>query len=64
MKKETLKVTGMHCKSCAMLIEETLSDNGVKVYFNKDQATVEYDEKKISSEKIKKLIKDDGYGVE
>lgn len=64
MKKEKLKITGMHCKSCAMLIEESLNDIGVKVHFEKDTANVEFDEKKTDLEKIRKIIKDEGYGVE
>ncbi len=64
MKKEKLKITGMHCKSCAMLIEESLNDIGVKVHFEKDTANVEFDETKTGLDKIKKIIKDEGYGVE
>jgi copper chaperone len=66
MKKVTLKVKGMHCKSCSMLIEDALEDIGVKakVDSEKDSAVVEFDENKISEEKIKATIKGEGYKVE
>jgi copper chaperone CopZ len=38
--KLNLKVKGMHCKSCKMLVEETLLDIGVK------DISISIDEKK------------------
>ncbi|MBI4044719.1 MAG: cation transporter [Candidatus Diapherotrites archaeon] len=29
--KKTLKITGMHCKSCEILLSEAIGDTGVKV---------------------------------
>ena len=53
-KKVKLKVGGMHCKSCETLIQDVLSDVNVKA--NADHKTgevkVEYDESKISVEKV------------
>jgi copper chaperone len=66
MKKITLKVKGMHCKSCSMLIEDALEDLGVKSKVDSDKGTaiVEFDENKVSEEAIKKAIKAEGYKVE
>jgi copper chaperone len=66
MKKVTLKIKGMHCKSCEMLIEDALEDIQVKgkVDSKKGLAIVEFDESKVSEEKIKKTIVGEGYKVE
>jgi copper chaperone CopZ len=50
--KHTLKVKGMHCKSCAMLIEDSLNEIGaidVKVDVAKGLVT-------LTSDKDKKII--------
>ncbi|MBT3836068.1 heavy-metal-associated domain-containing protein [Candidatus Woesearchaeota archaeon] len=65
--KQTLKIKGMHCKSCKMLLEDALEDINVKVDVNYDLGTaeVEFDESKTSLEKIKETIKAEGdYQVE
>ena len=64
--KINLKIKGMHCKSCKMLIEDALEDLGVKsnVDNEKGTATIEFDESKITEEKIKDAIKKEGYQVE
>ena len=64
--KINLKIKGMHCKSCKMLIEDALDDLGVKsnVDNEKGTATIEFDENKISADKIKKAIEKEGYKVE
>jgi len=68
MKKEILKIQGMHCASCAVNIENALKkEKGVKsvnVNFASEKVVLEYDEVAISLEKIKKIIKDSGYGAE
>ena len=66
MKKITLKVKGMHCKSCSMLIEDALEDLGVKSKVDSDKgiAIVEFDESKVSEKTIKKTIKGEGYKIE
>lgn len=65
MKKVNLTVMGMHCKSCSMLISDALEDIGVKssVNLDKNQVIVEFDENKVSLEKIKKEIVSVGYTV-
>ncbi|MDD5747925.1 MAG: cation-translocating P-type ATPase [Actinomycetota bacterium] len=66
--KATLKIEGMHCASCAQNIEHSLKNTeGVieaNVSFIDNRAFVEYDETKVKPEKIKKVIKGLGYGVE
>ena len=66
MKEITLKVKGMHCKSCSMLIEDALEDINVKskVDSSKGIAVVEFDEKKVNEVKIRDVIKKEGYQVE
>ncbi|MBU0460762.1 MAG: cation transporter [Nanoarchaeota archaeon] len=66
MVKETLKVKGMHCKSCGVLISDALEELGVKssVDSKKELVVVEFDEKKVSLKKIKETIKKEGYQVE
>ena len=63
MKKETIQIKGMHCSSCANLIETALKDSGVtaKVNVLKGKAEVSYDEKKINHDKIINIIKNEGY---
>ena len=64
--KINLKIKGMHCKSCKMLIEDALDDLDVKseVDSEKGTAAIEFDESKITEEKIKKAIEKEGYKVE
>jgi len=61
------KIKGMHCRSCEMLIEETLMDAGVdKSTINHKEGTaiIEFDENKLSTMDIKKIIQSEGYEVE
>lgn len=65
MNQETIKIKGMHCKSCVELIETKLSSlegiEAVKVNLAKDEAEVRFDPDKISLEKIKAEINKLGY---
>jgi len=65
MTKKKFKITGMHCTSCAMNIDGELEDTeGVKesnTNYAKQETEVEFDEKKVSEEKIAKVIKSVGY---
>ncbi len=66
MKKVVLKITGMHCTSCAMNIDGDLEDyiKGVKASntnYAKAETEVEFDEKKTNIDEILKQIKDTGY---
>jgi Cu+-exporting ATPase len=66
-KKAELKISGMHCATCAVTIEESLAKIGdgtnARVNFGTDSARVEYDPKKVSLARIEKAVKDAGYDV-
>jgi copper chaperone CopZ len=57
----------MHCRSCEMLIQDTLSElPGIKtavVSEAKGSAVVEFDESLINEHKIKAIIRNEGYEV-
>ena len=65
MEKITVPIKGMHCASCALVIEKTLSKtDGVseaKVNYGTEKVSLEYDKDKISLEKMSDLIKPYGY---
>ena len=67
MEKKEFLVGGMHCNSCAQLIEIGLQDlqglKTVKVDFSSERATVEFDGKKTSEREIIKAITEAGYSV-
>lgn len=66
-KKITLSVKGMHCVSCAQTIEKALNklpSLKANVNFALEKAFIEYDQEKVSLEKIKKTIEETGYVVE
>ena len=65
-KKEVLNVSGMHCNSCKMLIEDVLEEIGVKSDASVDKGTVavEYDESEQGiTDKIAKAIENEGFKV-
>lgn len=70
MKKIKLKITGMHCTSCAMNIDGELEDtDGVKeakTNYAKQQSEVTFDEKKVSVNQIISIVHktDDKYEAE
>lgn len=68
MKKTILKISGMHCNSCAVNIENALKkEKGVKsinVNFAADKAYIEYDLSETGLDSIKSIIKKIGYQVE
>jgi len=67
MKKIIVNVKSMHCKSCEMLIKESLEESdgvkNVEVSHEKGTAKVVFDESKINEEKIKRIINNEGYEV-
>jgi len=67
MKKTTISISGMHCASCAQKIESNLRKlKGVKsanVNIATERATVEFNEKTTSEDKITDLIEKLGYEV-
>jgi copper chaperone CopZ len=68
MKTIEMKVTGMHCKSCEMLISDALEDiNGVEevnVSYKDGCAIVNFNEEEVHEFHLKSKIRDEGYGVE
>ncbi len=67
IKKTALDISGMHCASCALNIENRLKKQpGVKaanVNYALEKAQVEYDCSQCSEEDIKNAVKDAGYKV-
>ena len=67
MKEISMKVNGMHCNSCIMLINESLEEEGVdsvEASLNRKTVKVRYDDTKLSLEKIRQAIESEGYKVE
>lgn len=66
-KKAELKITGMHCATCALNIEESLAKipdvEKAQVNFGTDSARVEFDPGKVSLREIVNAVKDAGYDV-
>ncbi len=67
IKKDSIKITGMTCASCAQNIEKALNKiDGVKkasVNFSSEKAAVEYDSSKVSLAEFENAIASLGYGV-
>ena len=66
-KKIDVKISGMTCVSCALGVEKKLNKlegvQSVKVNFVSKEAIVEYDESKLSRERIDKEIRSAGFDV-
>ena len=65
MTNKTFKIKGMHCTSCALLIESDLEDAGIKATCNyaKQLLAVEFDEAKVGERTIKDVVAKAGYQV-
>lgn len=65
IKNIKLKIEGMHCKSCAMVIKMGLEENiGIvlsKVSFEKGNAEVSFDDAKLNEQNIIDAITKTGY---
>lgn len=63
MVKKIFSIKGMHCNSCANNIENELKDkvNNISVNLSKEQAEIDFDENKISENKLKEIVKKLGY---
>ncbi len=62
MKKLNLNIKGMHCSSCSKLIQSELQDKGIKAQVqDTGKAIIEFDERKVSEQQIKDIIKELGY---
>lgn len=65
--KKIFKISGMHCASCATIIDLDLEDlkgiESAKTNYAKSELSVEYDEKLVSEKEIVESIKKSGYSV-
>src|SRR5512136_1750752 len=66
-KKAELKITGMHCATCAINIEESLGQlkdvTKAQVNLGTDSAHVEFDPATVKLTDLEKAVKDAGYDV-
>ena len=67
MKKLVLKVKGMHCASCSTLIDKLVGGqdgvSSITTNYGAEKLAIEFDEKRISLEKIDGLINKLGYDL-
>ncbi len=65
MEKKNLDIEGMHCASCALLIENQLKKiRGIQqanINFSAEKATITFDEDKVNLVEIQEAIKRLGY---
>jgi copper chaperone CopZ len=61
----TIPVEGMHCGGCASSVEKKLKATEgveeVRVSFEKKEAWIKYDDKKITVEKLREVINSTGF---
>jgi Cu+-exporting ATPase len=67
MTKAIFKISKMHCASCASLIEQTLRKeagvNSANVNFAAEKLYLDFDPKKITSDKVRQIVESLGYGA-
>lgn len=67
MVKKKFKIKGMHCSSCAMLIDGDLEElEGVKISktsYAKEETEVEFDQDKVEVTLILETIEKSGYSA-
>ncbi|MBI3442742.1 MAG: heavy metal translocating P-type ATPase [Candidatus Sungbacteria bacterium] len=67
MTKLVLKVKGMHCASCSILIDKLVGREAgvvsIKTNYGAEKTAIEFDENKISLEKIDALVNKLGYDI-
>lgn len=65
--KKKLKIDGMHCNSCAMIIDFDLEDlegiKSAKTSYAKCECEVEFDSVKVGEKDVIETIKKSGYTV-
>lgn len=66
--KKIIKISGMHCASCAVNIEHNLSKelgvNSAAINFATEKLHIDFDEKKIGTDKISEVVEKLGYKTE
>ncbi len=67
MTKEEFKIEGMHCTGCASRLQRVLAQKegieSTSVNFEHKNASVKFDEQKISEEELKQAIRETGFVV-
>ena len=67
-KLKTYKIKGMHCASCASIIEKTFKKtegvNSVEVNYGTETARLSFDDKKTNLQDLSKKIEKFGYSLE
>ena len=67
MTKLVLKIKGMHCASCSILVDKLIGKQAgvaeIKTNYGSEKTSIEFDETKISLEKIDELINKLGYDL-
>lgn len=66
MEKMKLKISGMHCKACEMLIRDILEDERIEVLNISEKSGIlefNYDPKKHDLKKVKKELLENNYKV-
>ena len=62
-----MKINGMHCEGCTSSIKEALASldgvTKVSISLEKKKATINFDDEKVSQEKLKKTITERGFNV-
>ena len=65
MEKIILSISGMHCSSCAKIIETTLEEkegvSSISVNYDSKKAFLEFDQQKTNLDEIKSEIETLGY---
>src|SRR3989338_598300 len=67
MQKIVLKIKKMHCASCSVLIDKLIGKQpgiiSIKTSYGAEKTAIEFDESKITLEKIDELINKLGYDL-
>ncbi len=67
MAKQVFNVKGLHCSACVMTLEgledELPGIRSLKVSLHKQRAEIDYDEKQINEEDIRKAFEREGYSL-
>ena len=66
MVNKKLKVKGMHCPSCEMLIKDILEDEKVEVILINHRTgdlEISYNETEIDFDEIKNILKEEGHPI-
>ncbi len=63
----TLRIGGMTCEGCAVTIEKALKETAgvleARVSYEKGEAWVRYDDRRVSVRKLREVIKETGFKV-